>query len=162
MLIVVMGVSGAGKSTVGAALAAALGCGFADADDHHPPANKEKLSRGQPLTDTDRQPWLESLHDLLAQHALKQQPFVLACSALKIQYRQTLIGNLENVQFVFLQGKPATIARRMLQRQHFMPASLLQSQLETLEPPEDAIVLDIEKPVAALVMEAKTQLEMTV
>jgi gluconokinase len=159
MLIVVMGVSGAGKSTFGAALADALGYPFADADDYHLPANKEKLARGEPLTDTDRQPWLETLHHLLTQYGLKQQPLVLACSALKAQHRHILIGNLEHVQLIFLQGTFFVLESRMRQRQHFMPVSLLQSQLETLEPPEKAIVLDIEKPVTELILEAKKKLK---
>jgi gluconokinase len=159
MLILVMGVSGVGKSTIGAALAQALGYTFADADDYHLPANKEKLTRGEQLTDADRQPWLERLHQLMAHHALKQHSLVLACSALKSQYRQTLIGNLKNVEVVFLHGSPATIEARMQQRQHFMPVSLLQSQLATLEPPENAIALDIEKSVLELISEIKARLK---
>ncbi len=155
--IVVMGVSGSGKTTLGMALAKKLNWTFADADDYHPPANVQKMASGEALTDADREPWLEQLHALIEQHLLENQPLVLACSALKASYRQTLTENLEGVQVVFLTGSRELIARRMNNREHFMPASLLESQLRTLEPPENAIVLNIDQPIEDMVSEVLRQ-----
>jgi gluconokinase len=156
--VLVMGVSGSGKSTVGKALANRLGWTFADADDYHPPANREKMSRGEPLTDEDRQPWLEKLHDLLTEHALEQKTLVLACSALKEKYRDILVGDLEGVALVFLRGDAQLIAERMRQREHFMPVSLLETQLATLEPPTNAIIVDIAQPLETMLEQVVTQL----
>ena len=153
-----MGVSGSGKSTLGRALAERLGWTFADADDHHPSANREKMARGQALTDTDRQPWLEALHGLLELHLQETRPLVLACSALKASHRETLTGNLEGIQVVFLQGSREVIAARMRQREHFMPVTLLESQFATLEPPGDAMVLDISQPIAVMIEQVVGQL----
>lgn len=146
-----MGVSGSGKTTLGMALAARLGWAFADADDHHPQANREKMARGEPLNDHDRQPWLETLHRLLADHLREGTPLVLACSALKQKYRDTLVADLEGVALVYAQGSRELIAERMSYREHFMPVALLDSQLATLEPPRQAIVADIRQPVGELV-----------
>jgi gluconokinase len=151
--IVVMGVSGSGKTTFGSALAQVLNWEFADADDYHPQFNRQKMARGEALDDSDRQPWLMQLHALLAHHLHLQRPVVLACSALKTAYREVLIGQLEGIGLIFLQGNPELIAKRVAQRQHFMPPSLLESQLATLEPPADALVLDIGKPIDVLVQE---------
>jgi len=140
-----MGVSGSGKTTLGTALAQRLGWMFADADDYHPQSNRDKMARGQPLTDADREPWLLRLRGLIEQHLAEDNPLVLACSALKESYRTTLSGGLEGVRYVFLHGDPALIAQRMQNREHYMPVSLLQSQLETLEPPTNAIQLDISR-----------------
>jgi gluconokinase len=156
--VLVMGVSGSGKSTVGKALADRLGWTFADADDYHPPANREKMSRGEPLTDEDRQPWLEKLHDLIAEHALEQKTIVLACSALKEKYRDILVGDLEGVTLVFLRGDAELIAERMRQREHFMPVSLLETQLATLEPPTNAIIVDIAQPLEIMLEQVIAQL----
>ncbi|MCL6525817.1 MAG: gluconokinase [Thermaceae bacterium] len=144
-VLVVMGVSGSGKTTLGTALAQRLGWMFADADDYHPQSNRDKMARGQPLTDADREPWLLRLRGLIEQHLAEDNPLVLACSALKESYRTTLSGGLEGVRYVFLHGDPALIAQRMQNREHYMPVSLLQSQLETLEPPTNAIQLDISR-----------------
>lgn len=144
-VLIVMGVSGSGKTTLGTALAQRLGWAFADADDYHPQANRDKMARGQPLTDADREPWLLRLRGLIEQHLAEDNPLVLACSALKESYRTTLSGGLEEVRYVFLHGNPALIAQRMQNREHYMPVSLLQSQLETLEPPTNAIQLDISR-----------------
>jgi 6-phosphogluconate dehydrogenase len=160
--IIVMGVSGSGKTTLGTALAAKLGWAFADADDYHPEANRQKMVLGQALSDADRQPWLERLHLLLQQHILEQRPLVLACSALKDQYRQTLIGTLNDVELVFLQGNPETIAGRMKNRQHFMPVTLLESQFATLEPPLQAITLDIGNSIPQLLEQLLPQLTLEV
>lgn len=148
-----MGVSGSGKTTLGAALAGRLGWEFADADDYHPAANKEKMARGEALNDDDRQPWLETLHGLLADHLRDGKPLVLACSALKQQYRDTLMHGLDGVALVFATGRKELIAERMRARSHFMPVSLLDSQLATLEPPTNAINADISRPIAELVPE---------
>lgn len=138
--IVVMGVSGAGKTLIGSLLAERLGWTFADADDYHPPANVEKMRSGRPLDDADREPWLRSLHALLRD---AEAPLVLACSALKAAYRDTIRGDLTDVLFVHLHAPYEAIAERLEQREgHYMPASLLESQFNTLELPADALTID--------------------
>ncbi|HEY9316030.1 gluconokinase [Williamsia sp.] len=130
--LVVMGVSGSGKSTVGAALAQRLRVPFADADDFHPPANISKMSAGHPLDDTDRYPWLETIGQWLDEHS---DGGVMSCSALKHIYRDQLRAHCPTVRFVYLSGTPEVIGRRQASRPgHFMPPSLLASQFETLEP----------------------------
>jgi gluconokinase len=156
--VIVMGVSGSGKTTLGTALAKELNWTFADADDYHPITNREKMARGEALTDADREPWLLRLRALIERHLLEQRPLVLACSALKASYRQTLTANLEGMQVVFLNGSREALAERMKNREHFMPSSLLESQLATLEPPQDAIVLDIGQPIDVMVREVMAQL----
>lgn len=158
-IILVMGVSGSGKTTLGTALARELQWTFADADDYHPPANVQKMARGEAMTDEDREPWLLRLRALIEQHLLEDQPLVLACSALKASYRKTLTANLEAVQVVFLTGNREVIRDRMKNRQHFMPASLLDSQIATLEPPNDAIVVDITQSIEGMVDEVVRQLQ---
>jgi gluconokinase len=156
--VLVMGVSGSGKSTLGKALADRLGWTFADADDHHPPANREKMSQGQALTDEDRQPWLERLHEVISEHVLEDKTILLACSALKERYRDILVGDLEGVALVFLRGDAELIAERMRQREHFMPVSLLETQLATLEPPTNAMIVDIAQPIETMLEQIVTQL----
>ena len=135
-----MGVSGAGKSTVGGMLAKRLGFPFLDADEFHPPQNVAKMASGTPLTDADRAPWLEALNRRL--HGVPDA--VLACSALKASYRQLLSHGLADCRFVHLRGSIETIRKRLAARQHrYMPASLLESQFATLEPPRDAIEVDV-------------------
>lgn len=150
--LVVMGVSGSGKSTVGAALAQRLRVPFADADDLHPPENIAKMSAGQPLDDSDRYPWLEAVGGWLADHP---DGGVMGCSALKRKYRDQLRHHAPGLQFVFLEGDREVIERRQASRPgHFMPPSLLTSQfatLEPLEPDEDGIVLDVDQSVDDLV-----------
>lgn len=132
--IVVMGVSGSGKSTVGAALAQRLRVPFADADDFHPEANIAKMTAGHALDDDDRRPWLDSIGEWLAAHA---DGGVMSCSALKRSYRDQLREHCPDVDFLHLAGTPEVIGRRQASRPgHFMPASLLASQFETLEPLE--------------------------
>jgi gluconokinase len=147
-LVVVMGVSGAGKSTVGALIAAGLGLAFADADAFHPPANLAKMSAGQPLDDADRAPWLAAIGAHLARH--RGQGCVVACSALKRAYRDALRAAVPDLRLVFLHGPaPLVAARQAARRDHFMPASLVASQFATLEPPaaeECAIALRVEAP----------------
>ena len=142
--VVVMGVSGSGKSTVGIALAARLGVPFEDADDLHPEANVAKMARGEPLDDADREPWLDLVGQWLAAHA---DGGVTACSALKRRYRDQLRRHCPTVVFLHLDGDPELIGRRQAGREgHFMPSSLLASQFDTLEPlgsDERGVVVDV-------------------
>lgn len=136
---VVMGVSGCGKTTVGESLAQKLGCPFYDGDDFHPPENIAKMANGMPLNDDDRYPWLARLHDLLAAHLGKGETAVLACSALKIKYREQLQQDNEGLRFIFLQGDFDLILGRMSERAgHYMKADMLRSQFEALEAPDPA------------------------
>ncbi len=149
-----MGVSGCGKTTIGHALAEALGCRFYDGDDFQPEENVAKMAGGTPLTDADRWPWLERLHVLLGEHARRDETVVLACSALKRGYRDRLCAGVDGVRIVHLQGDFDLIYGRMQERPgHYMKPELLRSQFETLEPPtpDEALILDIAKPVEAVV-----------
>lgn len=144
--IVVMGVAGAGKTCVGRALAQHLGMGFADGDDYHDPASVAKMSRGEPLTDADRRPWLDRLNALLRDAGRDRRPLVLACSALRRAFRRRLAADLDPPPtFVFLDIEPAEATRRLAHRtDHFMPADLIASQFAALEPPkpDEAIHVD--------------------
>lgn len=154
--LVVMGVSGCGKTTLGAALAARLGAGFVDADDLHPPANRAKMARGEALTDGDRAPWL----DLVAGVLRNRAPVVVACSALRRAYRDRL-REAGEVRFLHLAAPREVIAARLAARQgHFMPASLLDSQYATLEPPgpDEAVTLDARLAPDALLEQALARL----
>jgi gluconokinase len=143
MIVVVMGVTGCGKSTVGAALGERLGWPFLDADDFHPPANVAKMASGTALVDEDRWPWLDRIADELRAIDQEGGSAVLACSALKAVYR-TRIGARAGVRFVHLVGEQSAIAARLAVRKHrYMPASLLASQFATLERPADAVDVDI-------------------
>jgi gluconokinase len=144
MVIVVMGVSGSGKTTVGKLLAQALGAEFAEGDAYHPPENIEKMRRGIPLEDADRWPWLQSLAAQIDRWLAAGTPMVLACSALKQSYRDVLAQGRPRMRFVHLEGDKALIRDRLdARRGHYMPASLLDSQIAALEPPIDAITVDI-------------------
>ena len=141
MIVVVMGVSGAGKSTVGEALAQRLGLRFLDADEFHPPQNVAKMAAAIALTDADREPWLERLNAELV--ARQEAGAVLACSALKEAYRTRLKRDVSDFRVVHLTGTIGFIRERMSTRKHdYMPAALLESQFATLEPPTDAIGID--------------------
>jgi gluconokinase len=145
MIVVVMGVTGAGKTTVGQRLAAALGAEFVDADDYHPPENVAKMRAGTPLDDADRGPWLARLNALLRERAARGAGVVLACSALKAAYRRTLLDALPDARLAFLRGSRELIAARLAARRgHYMNPALLDSQFAALEAPEDAIVVDAE------------------
>jgi gluconokinase len=150
--IVVIGVSGSGKSTVGAALGQRLRVPFADADDFHPPANIAKMTAGQPLDDDDRYPWLEAIGEWLADHP---DGGVMSCSALKRKYRDQLRRHCADVEFLHLSGTPEVIGKRQASRPgHFMPASLLQSQfatLEPLEPDERGVTIDVDQDIDSIV-----------
>lgn len=151
MVIVVMGVSGCGKSTIGTLLAERLQLPFYDADDYHPPANVEKMSAGAPLTDEDRGPWLKKLAAGIAEWN-EVGDAVLACSALKISYRDILRTGGADLVFVHLEATKEVFETRMHARQgHFFPAELIESQLATLEPPRDAIRVDVSAPPAEIV-----------
>jgi gluconokinase len=150
--IVVMGVSGSGKSTVGAALAQRLRVPFADADDFHPPANIAKMTAGHALDDDDRYPWLEAIGEWLVYH---RDGGVMSCSALKRSYRDQLRRHCADIRFLHLSGTEDVIARRQASRPgHFMPAALLTSQFETLEPldaDEHGISIDVDQSIDSVV-----------
>ncbi|HEX9276762.1 MAG TPA: gluconokinase [Casimicrobiaceae bacterium] len=151
MIVVLMGVCGCGKSTIGRALAAELDWPFLDADTLHPQANVVKMAGGIPLTDEDRWPWFDRIVAEMRRHAAAGKHLVVACSALKQAYRDRLASG-GSVRFVYLKGYAETIAPRLTGRTgHFMPPSLLASQFATLEEPANAIVIDIAQPVAAQV-----------
>jgi gluconokinase len=144
MIVLVMGVAGAGKTTIGAALARRLCCRFIDADDYHPPQNITKMKAGISLDDADRRPWLERLNKELRTSDLISQNAVIACSALKQDYRERLAQGIHDFRTVYLHGSPNLIRSRMAARTHrYMPATLLDSQFAVLEPPSEAISIDI-------------------
>lgn len=135
-VVVVMGVSGSGKSTFGAALAAAIGACFLDADDLHPPANRRKMAAGIALDDADRRGWLNAAAVWMAKRVEHSEPGVIACSALRRRYRDRLRAAGDAVRFVYLEVPRTELEQRMRSRRHFMPVTLLDSQLATLEPPD--------------------------
>jgi carbohydrate kinase (thermoresistant glucokinase family) len=158
--IIIMGVSSSGKTSVGQALAGRLGWDFYDADDFHPPANIAKMAHGIPLNDEDRRPWLAALHDLVAGSLQAGKPGVLACSALKESYRQVLLAGNAGIQIVYLKGDYALILARMAQRKgHYMKPDMLRSQFETLEPPRQALTIEIDQPVEAIVEQIVSALD---
>lgn len=155
LVVVMMGVSGSGKTTVASMLAGRLGWAFAEADDFHPPANIAKMHGGTPLTDEDRLPWLRAIAAQIDRWRAARQNGVITCSALKRRYRTIIVGERPEVRLVYLKGDRELIHRRMVARHgHFMPASLLRSQFEALEEPtedERPIVVPIDQPPAQLV-----------
>jgi gluconokinase len=157
--VILMGVSGTGKSTVGLALAQAMQAKFIDGDDLHPRQNIRKMASGQALNDDDRRPWLEHISDVIFSLEQKNESGVLVCSALKKRYRDQLRQGNNNVRFLWLKGDYNCVLDRMRQRQgHFMPEALLQSQFAALELPAedevDIIAVDIAAPVATLVSQS--------
>jgi gluconokinase len=158
MIILVMGVSGSGKTTIGALLAATLHWQFQDADQFHPAANIAKMRHGIPLNDVDRLPWLLAMQQAIADWQQAGIHTVLACSALKADYRQRL-SQAAPIKEVYLKGSFALIQQRLQQRQgHYMKADLLQSQFDTLEEPDDALVVDISQSPEAIVAEIRRSL----
>lgn len=163
VIAVVMGVSGSGKTTVAALLAAALGCQFQEGDDLHPPANVEKMHGGTPLTDADRLPWLRKIAEEIDGWRARGESGVLTCSALKRSYRDIIIGNRADVTLVYLKGSHELIHRRMAARhEHFMPVALLDSQFATLQEPtadEHSISVDVGGRPAEIAADIVHQLE---
>lgn len=163
-VIVVMGVSGCGKSTVAEALASRLRWPFAEADTFHPTANVEKMRAGVPLTDEDRWPWLEAMRAWIESTRASGRRCIVTCSALKRSYRERIAGGLADARFVHLHGPYDLIAARLATRQHdYMPASLLRSQFEALEPPgedENPLVLPVDRAVDDLVREIVAKLDL--
>jgi gluconokinase len=159
VIVIVMGVTGAGKTTIGSLLAKELGWEFADADNFHSAANKEKMSRGIALDDADREPWLEAIRAALLQWSAERRNVVLACSALKKSYRERLkIG--PEVKFVYLKGSYEVIYQRLLSRHgHFADEKILKSQFEALEEPEDAVVVDVGGTPEEIVREIRERLK---
>jgi len=158
--IILIGVSGCGKTSVGIKLSEILEWPFYDGDDFHPQANIDKMAQGIPLDDTDRQPWLENLNKLILEHLNANRSLVLASSALKTEYRQTLKGDRDEVIFVHLKGKFDLIYKRMQRRRgHYMGAEMLRSQFLDFEEPEDALVISIEKTVEQIVAEIISSLK---
>jgi gluconokinase len=142
MICILMGVSGSGKSTIGQLLSQKLGWPFYDGDDFHPPENIEKMRHGIPLTDSDRQPWLAALRDIMEQN----QDVIIACSSLKETYRDYLQDGHPDLIWIYLKGSYEEILQRMQHRQHFMKPEMLRSQFTTLEEPQNAVIIDISLP----------------
>jgi gluconokinase len=159
MVLVVMGVTGAGKTTIGRALASTLGWEFHDGDDLHSEASKLKMRRGVALDDADRAPWLSAIRRLISSMLAAGGNGVVACSALKQSYRDELMVDPKLVKIVYLKGSKEIIAERLRSRSgHFMNSDLLQSQIDTLEEPRDAIVVDVSMAPAAIVKAIRAQL----
>jgi gluconokinase len=158
MVVIVMGVSGAGKSTIGRRVADALGWEFVEGDAYHPTANIRKLSHAVPLTDEDRDPWLQTLRSLIEDWLRNDKNVILACSALKARHRERLLADPKRMRIVYLKGLPSLLRDRLLRRgKHFMAPELLQSQLDTLEEPPSgkfppaATIVDIGDPPEVMV-----------
>jgi gluconokinase len=159
IIILVMGVSGSGKTTIGLLLAQQLGWQFADADSFHSAENIAKMRQGIPLTDRDRQPWLAALRQAIEHWLETKTQTVLACSALKAEYRQFLRPDPNQIQVIYLKGDPNLIQHRLEQRYgHYMKADLLESQFAALEEPDNALVVDVTQPPSALVTQIQRAL----
>lgn len=160
MIVIVMGVSGIGKTTIGVQLAADLGWTFIEADEFHPPANVEKMRGGTPLTDDDRWPWLRALRGRIEEACRREENAVIACSALRAEYRRYLEqGCFERVRYVYLRASPELIRQRLEDRAgHFMDPDLLDSQFETLEPPQGKVEVDAAPPPEVIAAEIRDKL----
>ena len=163
--LIVMGVSGSGKTTIGEQLAARIGWRYEDADTFHPAANVAKMSAGQPLTDEDRWPWLRAIADEIDRASAVGERVVIGCSALRRVYRDVLVHGRHDVRIIYLQGTQALIAGRLGERRgHFMPPGLLTSQFGTLEPPtpdEHAVTVSIDAPIKTIVDNILSQLKLS-
>ena len=157
-LIVVMGVAGAGKTTVGRTLAEQIGWTFVDADTYNPEANRAKLAAGIELTDADRAEWLETLNQAMVRDISRGMRVVLACSALKESYRAVLTRSIPAARFVYLRATPALIRARLSTRTHFFNPGLLTSQFATLEEPRDALVIDADAPALVIAQDIRSRL----
>jgi gluconokinase len=156
MFIVVMGIAASGKSTLALALARELGWEFIEGDDYHPAANIEKMRSGIPLNDADRLPWLQAINRRLQLLSAHSRDAVIACSALKRQYREALSQGIDALRYVYLCGDPELIRQRITTRQgHFMPPELLESQLAVIEPPQNAIWISVELPLEGQIAEVR-------
>jgi gluconokinase len=154
LALIFMGVSGTGKTTVAKLFAEKTGATFYEGDDFHPPENIAKMRQGIPLTDEDRESWLRALREVIVRSLAKNEVTAITCSALKAKYRQQLQGGDARIKFVYLTGPRELIAERLKNRRgHFMPATLLDSQLATLEPPANALTFSIEKSPEEIVAE---------
>jgi len=161
--LVLMGVSGSGKTVIGERLSQILGSPFFDGDDYHPEGNIAKMAAGIPLNDQDRIPWLRILHNIISDHLQDGCSLILACSALKQSYRDLLADGNEGTIFVHLKGDFDLIFQRMrVREEHYMKASMLRSQFEALEEPPDAIVIDVNQDVEAIAAEILERLELPV
>jgi len=156
-----MGVSGAGKTAVGESLAKRLGWPLVDGDDLHPTSNIRKMTAGVPLTDEDRFPWLQQIRGAIVEHASSGRSAIVACSALKRTYRKLLLEGQPDARLVYLRGTPAVLQRRLSERRgHFFDPTLLASQLETMEEPDDAVVVDVDAELEAVVEAVATALDL--
>jgi gluconokinase len=161
MIILVMGVSGSGKTTIGKLLADSLNWEFRDADNFHSPENVEKMQHGIPLTEADRTPWLHDLQTALKRWLHENRNVVLACSALKNSYRQLLLIDSDRIKLVYLKGSYSLIQKRLQERiNHYMPAKLLESQFDVLEEPLDALIVGIEQPPQMIVQTIRSTLNL--
>ena len=161
MVIVLMGVAGSGKTTVGRVLAERLGWPFRDADEFHPPANVDKMSHGIPLTDHDREPWLAAIRRYIDETLARDGRAVVTCSALKEHYRQIIVPDPARVKLVYLAADYALIAERLRAREgHFMKAEMLSSQFADLEPPRDALAVSAAQSPDAIVTEIRNALRL--
>ncbi|MEA5503973.1 gluconokinase [Halotia wernerae UHCC 0503] len=159
MIILVMGVSGSGKTTIGQLLAASLHWEFQDADSFHSPENIAKMQHNIPLTDADRMPWLQNLQTAIAQWLQENKNVVMACSALKASYRQFLLLDCDRIKIVYLNGSFELIQQRLQTRHnHFMTEKLLNSQFDVLEEPENALYMDVSEPPPIIVQNITTAL----
>lgn len=157
-IIILMGVTGVGKIEIGEELAEELGWVFYNGADFHPPANVDKMAQGIPLTDEDRRPWLETLNKLIHKHIEQNQRAVLACSALKQSYRDTLLAGNEGAVFVYLKGSPTLIGARLRQRLgQLVKSSLVEHQYETLEEPEGVLTIEADEPPRAIIKQIRKE-----
>jgi gluconokinase len=159
MIIVVIGVAGSGKTTVGTMLAAELQCPFLEGDSLHPQENIDKMRHGIPLTDSDRGPWLSAIHARIVDYFERGQDLVVGCSALKHEYRRALAKGVP-ITWVYLKGSPSLLRSRLAHRPgHFMKVDMLASQFDALEEPDDALVVDVSVPASVIVEQVLSQLK---